>query len=162
MSQLKYVATFVAAAALLPAGSGISAADGPIATTAERGMLVPMSEVLRRCDFTETIYTLSTATSAGSAVSIVSTTGSDVRADVSLTRATPDVRFFVRLVEYPPPTNLCRPGNPGVAAATIDTDGGGNGTVSLQEPVLPGATHAWVFMEGPPGDFYSSDILAPV
>ncbi|MBV9091406.1 MAG: hypothetical protein JO044_16120 [Mycobacteriaceae bacterium] len=119
-----------------------------------------MSEVLKRCDFTDDTHVPASGT--GSAVSIISSTASDVRADVSLIRAAPGIRYFVRLVESPPPIDRCRPGNPGVTAATIDTDGGGNGSVSLAEPVLPGTTGAWVFIEGPPGDFYSSDVLAPV
>jgi len=160
MSLLKYVTTPVAAAAMLGAGTGISTAQGPARMTADRATVVPLSEVLKRCDFTDDAY--EAALGSGSAESIVSSTGSEVRADVSLNDATPGTRYFVRLVENPAPTSTCRPGNPGVAAGTIDTDGGGNGSVSLQEAVLSGTTGAWVFIEGPPDDFYSSDFIAPV
>lgn len=145
---------------MLAVGSSISTADGLTGMTADRVIVVPMSEVLRRCDFTEDVY--APPWGSGSAITTVRSTGSEVQADINLTEATPGVRYFVRLVETPPPTDRCRPGNPGVAAGTIDTDAGGNGNVSLQEAVLPGATGAWVFMEGPPGEYYSSDILAPV
>ncbi|HME48979.1 hypothetical protein [Mycobacterium sp.] len=160
MGQLKHVATPMAAAAMLAAGSGIAAADGPTGVSAERATVVPMSQVLRRCDFTDDTYVPSSG--SGSAVSIISSTGSNVTAEVQLTRAKPGVRYFVRLVETPPPTDRCRPGNPGVAAGTIDTDGAGTGSVTLSEAVLSGTTGAGVFIEGPPADFYSSDFLAPI
>ena len=160
MSQLKHVATPMAAAAMLAAGSGIAAADGSTGINAERATVVPLSQVLRRCDFSNETHV--PGAGSGSAVSIISSTGSNVTAEVQMTTATPGIRYFVRLVETPPPTDRCRPGNPGVAAGTIDTDAGGNGTVTLQEGVLPGTTGAFVFIEGPPGDFYSSDVLAPI
>jgi hypothetical protein len=160
MCRFAYVATPVAAASMLAAGSGTAGADGPTGVTADHATIVPMSQVLRRCDFTDETFVWPSG--SGSATSIVSSTGSNVSADVRLTMAVPGIRYFVRLVETPPPTDRCRPGNPGVAAGTIDTDAGGNGTVSLEEAVLPGTTGAWVFIEGPPADFYSSDFLAPV
>ncbi len=160
MSQLKHVAAPVAAAAMLAAGSGIAAADGPTGVTMERATVVAMSQKLRRCDFSDVPYVPSLGT--GSAVSIISSAGSNVTAEVQLKGAVPGIRYFVRLIETPPPTNSCRPGSPGVAAGTIDTDAGGNGNVTLQQPVLSGTTGAWVFIEGPPADFYSSDYLAAV
>jgi hypothetical protein len=170
MGQLKHVTKPMAAAAMvaagsgiaapmLAAGSGIAAADGPTGVMAH-ATIVPMSQVLRRCDFRDETYVSSAG--SGTAVSIVSTTGSNVTAEVQLISATPGIRYFVRLVETPPPTDRCRPGNPGVAAGTIDTDGGGNGTVTLQQGIVPGAKGAWVFIEGPPGNFYSSDFLVPI
>lgn len=160
MSQVTHVALPMAVTAMLAAGSGVAAADGPTSMTAERATVVPMSETLRRCDFSDDTHVSSAGT--GSGVSVISTSGSQVRADVSLVRARPGIRYFVRLIQTPPPTNMCRPGNPGVAAGTIDTDGGGNGNVTVEEAVLPGATGAWVFVEGPPADFYTSDVLAPI
>ncbi|MBV8350270.1 MAG: hypothetical protein JOZ49_22995 [Mycolicibacterium sp.] len=160
MSLLKCVATPVAAAAMLGAGTGISTAQGPTGMTADRATPVPLSQVFKRCDFTDDAYVAPLGT--GSVESVISSTGSDVRADVSLINATPGIRYFVRLIENPAPTSLCRPGNPGVAAGTIDTDAGGNGNVSLQEAVLPGTTGAWVFIEGAPQEFYTSDFVAPV
>lgn len=158
---LKYVATPVAAAAMLVAVTGISTADTGTGITAKRATVVSLSAVLKRCDFSDDTYAPPAGT--GSAMAIVSSTGSEVRADVSLINATPPgTRYFVRLIQYPPPTSLCRPGNPGVAAGTIDTDGGGNGNVSLQDAVLPGTTGAWVFIEAPPEEFFSSDFIAPV
>lgn len=160
MNPLKHVATPMAAAAMLAAGCGVAAADGPASATAERATIVPLSQILRRCDFSDDTHVASTGT--GRAVAIVSTTGSAVTAEVQLENAAPGIRYFVRLIEVPPPTSRCRPGNPGVTAATIDTDGGGNGNLTLEEAVLPGETGAWVFIEGPPGDFFSSDFVAPI
>lgn len=158
MSQPKHVAAVVAAALMLPASSAVAAADG---TTAERATVVPMSQVLRRCDQTNETHVPSSG--HGTGVAIISATGANqVRADVSLQNATPGIRYFVRLIEVPPPTNRCSAGNPGVAVGTIDTDIGGNGTVTLDEAVLPGVTGAWVFIDGPPTEFFSSDIIAPV
>lgn len=161
MSQLKHVATaMAAAAAMLAVGHGISAADDPTGVSAQRATIVPMSPILRKCDFSDDTHV--PASSTASVVSIISSTRSNVTANVQMIRGTPGIRYFVRLVETPPPTALCRPGNPGVAAGTIDTDGGGNGSVTLDEAILTGATGAWVFVEGPPGDFYSSDFLAKI
>lgn len=161
MSQLQHIAAVMAAAVMLPAGSAVASAFPSDGTTAERATIVPFSEVLRRCDHSDETHVPTTGT--GSGVAIISTTGAnEVRADVRLQIATPGIRYFVRLIEVPPPTSRCGAGNPGVAVGTIDTDGGGNGTVTIEQTVLPGTTGAWVFIDGPPGDFYSSDFVAPV
>ena len=49
-----------------------------------------------------------------------------------------------------------------MAGAVLNTDGNGVGTVTLHGAVDPGATNAWVFIDGPPdvgqirGEFYTS------
>ena len=46
--------------------------------------------------------------------------------------------------------NLRRSGDPGVAGAELFTDGVGSATVSIQDAMMPGATGAWVSIDGPP------------
>jgi len=165
VSQLKLVTAVGAAAVILPAGSAVAAASPSDGINAERATLVPMSQVLRRCDQSDETHVPSIG--HGTGVSIISSTGADVRADVSLQNATPDIRYFVRLIQVPPAASRCGAGDPGVAVGTLDTDDGGNGTATIQQAVLPGVKGAWVFIDGPPGygtssDFFSSDFIAPV
>lgn len=166
MGELNRVATRVAgvvlaaAPAALALGTGISTADGPVGTNMNRATITPMSQLLRRCDHTDDTHVTSRA--SGNAIAVIGSSGSDVIAEVKLERGEPGLRYYARLIEMPPRSNRCGAGNPGVAVGTIDTDGGGNGNVTVVQPVLPGASGAWVFMEGPPGDVYSSDIVAPI
>jgi hypothetical protein len=162
------VAVATASAATLAVGTQTAAAAPPASPKPTGATIVGMSSILRRCDFSDQTHV--SGVGIGQASAIISTAGShQVVADVRLAAAAPDTHYDVRLIELPQPANRCQPGDPGTAVGWIDTDGAGNGNVTLQEGVLPGATAAWVFIEGPSvpyemlaGDYYTSDFPAAI
>lgn len=166
MRPLTRLATSAAAVALATTmGAPIAAADGSPTMT---GSPMPFSPILKRCDFTNDMHVPSAGTGGGTAT--ITRTGSTLIADVHLIVAHPDAPYNVRVIESPrSAANTCYPGDPGVGAGVINTDDGGNGDVTIQADVMPGATGAWVLLEGPPGnspvlngDFYTSDAITKI
>jgi len=161
-------AVATACVATLALGTQTAVAAPPSPPNPKGATIVAMGSILRRCDFSDQTHVSGTGT--GQASAIISTTRShQVVAEVNLGAAAPDTHYDVRLIELPQPANRCQPGDPGTAVGWIDTDGAGNGNVTLQEDVQPGATGAWVFIEGPSvpyemlsGDFYTSDFPAAI
>jgi hypothetical protein len=174
--QLKRFVTSVAGlvvvmtpAAMLAVGSGNAAADGSSAASSQGPTTVAMSTILRTCDFSNDTHI--PAAGDGQAYSLISRTGSTVTAEVHLYSRLPFIHHNVRLIEMPRPSSApCGPGQPGTGFGSIDTDWAGNGTTTIQAPVAPGATGAWVFIEGPDGgntkvmtgDFWTSDFVAAI
>jgi hypothetical protein len=161
------IAVATAPAAMLAFGGATAGAAPPNPPTAIGPTKVPLGGALRRCDFSDDTHLPGAGT--GSAFALISTTGSKLIAEVHLTIAAPDTHYNVRLIELPQPANRCSVGDAGTAVGALDTDAGGNANVTIQEDVLPGATGAWVFIEGPPGiskqlsgDFYTSDFVVPI
>jgi len=96
-------------------------------------------------------------------------TGSDVTADLQIVGALPDTPYDVRLIEMPRASSAsCNAGDPGVAAAVLQTDDGGAGGVTVSDPISPGATGMWMFISRPgelsqtPAEFYTSDFVVPL
>lgn len=134
------------------------------ATATAADTLVPMNQVSRRCDFSETDY--NGPTGYARATSVIRSTGSDVSADVTIDTAIPNIRYDVRLIQVPRPASApCFGGDPGVAMAPMQIDGVGHGTVTLRDSIEPGATGAWVWITRPdafsqnPAEFYTSDMI---
>lgn len=152
-------AAFTTAAPLgVLTGTGVASADDTF---------VPMNQVSRRCDYSETDY--NGPTGFGRATSIVSANGSDLSANVTLQLAKPNMRYDVRLIQLPRPSSApCLGGDPGVAMAPLQTDGIGQGSVTLHDGVEPGATGAWVLITRPdpfsqnPAEFYTSDMIVKI
>jgi hypothetical protein len=151
----------VAAAGLGVVGFGTGSASAEVGD----GGMVALSSVYRSCDFTPSDYV--NGTGFGSAQAFIGTGGSDtVTADVRLAIGVPNTPYQVRLIQGPRPgSQRCNAGDQGVASAVLNTDGNGTGAVTLHDAQRPGATTAWVFIEGPPdfgqirGEFYTSDAL---
>lgn len=129
--------------------------------------LIPLSPLLKRCDFSE-IYGLPPAT-VGSGYTLVSSNGSTVTDEVHLVRVQPDTWYGVRLVEEPRQGDHCGGSDPGVAMGRLYTDGNGDGVATVTAPVMRGATGAWVSVEGPvgnaqqlSGDYRTSDFIAVI
>jgi hypothetical protein len=172
---MRQLTRFVAGAAAMMAatsvavvgdGSGTAAADGTT-TASGNSTLVPLSSFLRRCDWSNAPYVPSDTTGTGYA--IISRTGNTVTAEVHMLAVTPDIWYGVRLVEVPRPGIGCGAGAPGVGLGQLYTDDAGTGTVTVQAPVMQGATGAWVSVEGPlgisnqmTGDFRTSDYVAAI
>jgi hypothetical protein len=150
-------------AALGLIGSGLG--TGSASAEAADGGMVPLGSVYRSCDFTKLNFV--NATGTAHAEGVVGTGGSDtVTADVYVSIGNPDTPYQVRLIQGPRPgSQKCNAGDPGVASTVLNTDGNGVGRVTLHAPLQPGATKAWIFIEGPPdvgqirGEFYTSDML---
>lgn len=87
--------------------------------------------------------------------------GRTVIANVDLTNAEPNSNYGVRLIQLftPPNSRDCGFSAENPYDATLQTDALGNGSVNIQEAVLPGADHAFVVLNnttGPATDFYTS------
>lgn len=129
-----------------------------------RETFVPMNQISRRCDFSETDY--NGPTGYARATSVVRTSGSNLSAEVTMDTAIPNMRYDVRLIQVPRPSSApCLGGDPGVAAGVLQIDGVGHGRVSVQDSIEPGATGAWVWITRPdpfsqnPAEFYTSDVV---
>jgi hypothetical protein len=150
---------------VLGVGSGIAAADGTSA--AANSKVVPLSSYLRTCDWALEQYVPSDTKGTGYA--IITRTGNTVTAEVHMITVIPDIWYGVRLVQVPRPGISCGAGEPGVGFGQLYTDPVGTGTVTVQAPVMQGATGAWVSVEGPlgistqmTGDFRTSDYVVHI
>lgn len=128
---------------------------------------VALRQVNRGCDFSPN-YPVP-APGYGVAIAAIGRAGSGVFADVTMSYATPDTHYDVLLIQMPRPSSAtCGPGDPGTAVGSLNTDGAGSGTVTVQGSIRPGTTGAWVTVQRPaehsqsPAEFYSSDFIAPV
>ena len=98
----------------------------PVADATAGSTLVPLSSILRRCDFTNAAYAPSDTKGTGYA--IISRSGSTVSAEVHMQGATPDIWYGVRLVQLPRTGIGCGAADPGVAMGRLYTDFAGIGT----------------------------------
>jgi hypothetical protein len=166
MRALQRIGTFgttviVVACPAAAFGIGMAAAD----------TMVPLREALRRCDFSElgTAPMLSRPES-GDGTAVIHSSGSTASAQVRLLDPDePGAHFEVGLIQEPRPSSAtCGAGDPGTAYAGLDTDGAGNGSVTIQESIRQGSTGVWVIIERPnansqnPAEFYTSEFVAPV
>lgn len=79
-------------------------------------------------------------------------------ADVSITNATPNATYNVRLIQTPPSVNNNAGDCTGVDG-TLTTDASGNGSLNIQEALLSGAHDAFVALNNTAAtntDFYTS------
>jgi hypothetical protein len=165
---MRQLTPFVASAAALMAATSFTVFDGGSGTALADGTSVlPLSSILRGCDWHNIPWMPSYTTGTGFA--IVGRMGNTVTAEVHMTGVIPDIWYGVRLVEVPRPGIGCGPGAPGVGFGQLYTDDAGNGFVTVQAPVMQGATGAWVSVEGPlgnskdiSGDFRTSDFVASI
>lgn len=160
-TSTRFTAAVMAAVGLAGFGLGTGSAAAEVAN----GGMSPLRSVLRSCDFTP--FNFVGASGFGDGQSVIGTGGTTtVTADVRLAVGTPNTPYQVRLIQGPRPgSQTCNAGDPGVASAVLNTDGNGTGAVTLHDALRPGATNAWVFIDGPPnpgkirGEFYTSEIL---
>ncbi|HEX2214916.1 MAG TPA: hypothetical protein VHH12_15975 [Mycobacterium sp.] len=167
---LALVATLPVAGLLapMPVVAGTAVADGTKGVAgASGGTFMPFAQVLRRCDFSETDF--NGPTGYARPTGVIRSDGSTVTAEVQINTAIPNIRYDVRLIQAPRPSSAtCHGGDPGVAAATLQIDPAGNGAVTVQDAIEPGATGAWVFISRPdafsqnPAEFYTTDLIADI
>jgi hypothetical protein len=161
------MAAIVMAATSVTLGFGTHVAAADDTASATGANVVPLSSILRRCDWTSAPYVPSD--NKGSGYAVISRNGDTVTADVHMLAVVPDIWYGVRLVQVPRPGISCAAGDPGVGVGRLYTDGAGNGSVIVSAPVMDGATGAWVSVEGPlgtsimlSGDFRTSDYVAKI
>lgn len=70
-------------------------------------------------------------------------------AETHLVDAAPDTTCGLRSGEMPRSGVHCGANDPGVAVGATNTDSAGNGTATVQESVMPGATGARISVERP-------------
>ena len=149
-------------AAALADGTG----DGGVAAGAG-GTVLPFSQILRRCDFSETDY--NGPTGYASPMGNLRSDGSTLTADVRITGAIPNTHYDVRLIQVPRSSAAhCWGADPGVAQSSLNTDRGGAASTTLQDSLESWATGAWVFISRPdrfsqnPAEFYTTDFIAKI
>jgi hypothetical protein len=152
-------AMVVAMPAVLTVGVGEAAAEG--------ATFMSFAQTLRRCDFSENMYT--GPSGYGRPTALVRNTGSELIADVQIATALPNMPYDVRLIQMPRSSaSSCNAGDPGVIAGVLMTDAAGAGSVSLRGPVASGATGAWMYITRPgefsqtPAEYYTSDFVMPL
>lgn len=153
-------------AAIALAAVGLaSLGSAPVASADDQ--LVPMPGVFRGCSFSAKTFV--PAVGYGRAFAIISPIRQGtVAAQVQIATARPGTHYVVRLIQTPRPSISCGPTDPGVTAASLDTDGVGAASVTVQAPALPGATGAWVSIDLPseysqtPLEHYTSDYIASI
>jgi hypothetical protein len=148
--SMRFITVVMAVLGMIGLGTGTASAE-----TANGGT-VPLSMVLRACDFGVKQFVATNGTGSGQVT--IGTGGSNtVTANITFAIGHPNTAYKVRLIQGPRPgTQTCNPGDPGVAFAVLNTDGNGTGAVSLHDTVRSGATNAWVFIEGPTD--YGADV----
>ncbi len=140
-------------------GGGVSGGGG--------GTVLPFSQMLRRCDFSETEY--NGPTGMGRPLGTLRSAGSTVTVDVQIATAVPNTHYDIRMIQVPRSSAApCWGADPGVAQGSLNTDGVGAAAVTLQDTIEPGATGAFVFISRPdrfsqvPAEFYTTDLIAPI
>lgn len=141
----------------------------PAATaSADTGTVVPLRGILRSCDYNA--IPDRSSTNRGTASAVVRTSGGSATADVHFAEpSAPGAHYDVALIQIPRASNApCDGPGPGVAVASLDTDGAGVGNTTVSARLQPGATGVWVFIRQPspisqsPAEFYTSDFPVKV
>ncbi|MCV7038383.1 hypothetical protein BST36_29925 [Mycolicibacterium moriokaense] len=160
----------LATALVLAAPPAVAHADG-VGTTgaaaATGGTVLPFSQLLRRCDYSETDYN---GPSGNARVTgTLRSDGSTLTADIQIATAPPGMHYDVRLIQVPRTSAAhCWGADPGVAQGSLNADGAGAAAVTLTDNIEPWATGAWVFVSRPdrfsqvPAEFYTTDLIAPI
>lgn len=113
----------------------------------------PLTQTNRSCD--STVIPPIRSQTFGFAV-VVKPASNKLVVAVVLQGALPNTTYNIRLIQLLPNDSDCF-----TVDGTLTTDAFGNGNANVQEPVLPGATSAWVDLNGQldPANFYDT---APV
>jgi hypothetical protein len=172
MHRLTRSVIAVAATGLATAPAALFAICSGTAGATPRGTddaaRVPLTGILRRCDFSADMHI--GPTGYGRAFALINTSQSNkVVAEVSLATAEPNTHYDVRLIQVPRPSSKpCGGGDPGVAVSGLMTDGAGAGSTTVRGNIEPGATGVWMFVSRPdafrqtPAEFYTSDLIVAI
>jgi hypothetical protein len=166
-TPIRCAAVLAAALTAFPLATVAASADP---TASNSTTVVPLKNTLRSCDFSGTNSTVVAARADASVSSVIRAAGSTVTAEVHLSDpSSPGSHYDVRLIQAPRVSQSpCGPGAPGVAVGSLDSDGAGQATTTVQDSIRSGTTGAWVFVQRPsqfsqdPAEFYTSDFVATV
>jgi hypothetical protein len=139
-----------------------------VPANADSGTVVPLRSILRACDFSQ--IPDRSSQDDGTASAIIHATGGTVTADIHFAEpSAPGAHYDVSLIQAPRASNTsCDVAGPGVAVASLDTDGVGQGSTTVRDGIRSGTTGVWLFIRQPslksqsPAEFYTSDFLAKV
>jgi hypothetical protein len=167
MTRPKLALTRCAATVMISAAA-LSLATVTASAAPADGSPVPLRSILRTCDFSPLQWV--GGQNRAAATSVIRASGGAVAAEVHLSEpGSPGTHFDVRLIQAPRASNSsCGSAGPGVAVGSLDTDGVGQASTTLQDHIQSGATGAWVLIQRPspysqtPDEFYTSDFIAPV
>lgn len=155
------LAAVTLAAAWVPA---LAVATSGTAAAASEPTVLPFSQKLRRCDFSELQY--AGASHYGRTTGVLRVEGNEVIADIQLATGTPNSRYDVKLIQVPRSSALsCNGGDPGVAAAPLNTDVAGAGATTVRGPIASDSTGVWLSVTRPgpysqvPDEFYTTDAV---
>lgn len=162
LSRRAFPAVLAVVSALNPA----VAAAVPAGTNG--GTVVPLRSILRACDFSP--IPGGAAQNRAATSSVIRTTGGTVSAEVQLSEpGSPGAHYDVSLIQAPRGSSApCTSPGPGVAVGSLDSDGVGQASTTVQDSIRPGTTGVWVFIRQPspysqtPAEFYTSDFVASV
>lgn len=168
MSTVARCATVLAIAATAFPLATVAASAAPTGNSGTT--VVPLNNVLRECDYSVALSYVVAARADASVSSVIRSAGGTVSAEVRLSDPSlPGTHYDVRLIQAPRPSSSpCGPGAPGVAVGSLDSDGAGQATTTVQDGIRSGTTGAWVYVERPgqfsqdPVEYYTSIIIAPV
>lgn len=148
---LALAASTVAVVAALGLGATAAQAD---ATPAQK---VPLTQTNRNCDGS----LIASANQAFGFAVVVRTGNNGLVAQVTLQGAAPDTTYNIRLIQILPDNSDCGSYISGPFDGTLTTDASGDGNANIREPVLPGASSAFVDLNGQinPGDFFTSPVV---
>lgn len=161
---------------LATCGAAFAAVISPAATfeivnaAGDGGTRVVLDSYLRRCDFSKvTEAAMVPRAPLGTGAALINISGSRAVAQVHVAIANaPSTHYDVGLIQEPRSAAApCGPGDPGTAFAGMDTDGAGNGAVTVQDSLRQGTTGVWVMVARPnphsqnPAEFYTSEFLVP-
>lgn len=146
----------LAATVLLPASAGVASASPASAA------VMPMTSIVRACDFSVSEYTWRTGYAR--AVAYLHPAAADsVAMDVQLQTALPNTDYYVKVFQMPRGSADC-----GVAPVRVRTDGAGAAYVTVTTPINSGTTGVWASVERPsafsqlPAEVYTTDFIAQV
>lgn len=163
MSKLTPTLLAAAAASLMAISPAIASAS-PAESTGPAVM--PLVSKWHACDFTLEHWVDAVGYARG--IAHLSTSGSNIVANVDMATAEPNTRYDVRIIQTPRPSIGCAPGAPGVLTGSLQTDAGGAGNTTIQGPISADATGAWVIVQRPApnsqtsAEFYSSSFIASI
>lgn len=150
------VGVLLAALVAVPAGTGVGSA------APDETAVMPMTSIVRACDYTPAEYISRTGNAR--AVAFVHPPAADsVTIDVQLQTALPDTDYYVRVFSMPRGSADC-----GVVPVRVRTDGAGAAYVTVTTPIDAATTGVWASIERPspfsqqPAEVYTSDFIAKV
>jgi hypothetical protein len=161
MTKLTHALLAVAAASPMFTSPAIASA-----APSTGAAIMPLVSKWRACDFSLEHWV--DAVGYGRGTAHLGTSGSNIVTTVDIATAEPNTHYDVRIIQTPRASIGCAPGAAGVITGSLQTDGVGSGSTTIQGPVNPGATGAWVIVERPaansqtPAEFYTSGFTASI